>query len=127
MEQLYGVYHQDDCVGQVQIQKEGLYYCVSCLAEAPGKSMYRLIARGESFYHDFGLCIPKENGIGILTRVPVKLFTEDAVKFELKDYKEKGNTAFIPVSTEKAFVYLDRLEQAHLEYREGTIGICFRD
>lgn len=127
MKSMYDVWHHNTRVGQVQIQKEGLYYCLNCLTQAPGKSMYRLIAHGESFYYDFGLCIPKEDGIGILTRIPIKIFTENAVKFELKDYKETENTTFVPVHAEKEFPYLERLKDAYLAHRDGAIGVCFRD
>lgn len=127
MEPIYDVYFENVCVGQVQIQKEGLYYRLYCLANAPGESMYRLIAHGGRFSYDFGLCIPKENKIGILTRVPIKVFTENAVRFELKDYKEKQNSVFIPLNAEKSFSHLDRLENAYLEHRDGIPGICFRD
>lgn len=127
MEPVYDVYYQNACMGQVQIQKEGLYYCLRCSAQTPGNSMYRLIAHGEEFYHDFGLCIPNEQGIGLLTRIPIKSFPKDAVVFELKDYKAKQENFFVPVNTDKEFPCLDQLENARLEYRNGVIGVCISD
>ena len=42
-------------------------------------------------------------------------------------YKAKKENFFVPVNTGKEFPYLDQLENAHLEYRNGVIGVCISD
>ena len=127
MENTYDVRYKNKCVGQVLVKKDGLYCCITCSAKVHKVSMYRLWAIGENYSHDFGLCIPREDGIELVTRIPVKHFTQGPVSFELRDGKERENLFFVPVSAEKPFPYLSRLEYARLTYQDGIMGVCFQD
>lgn len=127
LEKLYDVRFEDKCVGQVRVQKEGLYYRLNCLVKAPTSSKYHLMGIWENQQRDFGLCIPDGDNIGMITRIPIKNFAGDAVAFELKDCNTKIVSNFIPLSTQEPFAALDRLEYAYLECRDGILGICFRD
>ena len=110
-------------VGQVTVERQGLYYRFSCRCDLKG--MYRLMASCNGKQEDLGTLIPKDGAFGLEKRVPVKRLGEGKPEFLLmgKDCARREN--FVPVYPEEPFSYMSRLKDAYLARREGQLGIMF--
>ena len=110
-------------VGQVRVERQGLYYQFTCRCGLSGEVMQRLWMRCGEKETDLGLCVPMEGGFGTEKRIPVRQCGAGTPSFYLrpKQTQIKGN--FIPLSPEEPFRYLHRLENAFLERRGRQIGI----
>lgn len=76
---------------------------------------------------DLGLCVPHSDGFGMDTRIPVKRLGEGELTFRLLPRHSKPDGAFIPVSPEEPFGYIQKLQQAHLAQQDGLVGIIVNE
>lgn len=110
-------------VGKLQLERQGLYYRVTCRCNLSGEVMYRLEASGEKGRTNLGILIPCESGFGLETRFPVSRIGERKLDFTLQPRHDSlGNRKFVPISPEEPFAYLSRLKDAFLEIQQGQMG-----
>ncbi len=120
--EVYDVCLEDQPVGQVRVTKQGLYYCFECTAKLSGAMPYRLRVMTDTEVYDLGILIPVEKVFGISTKVPIKRFQNQSFSFALTENKPVKKGLFVPIRSEESFAYLQRLEQAYLEFRQGQPG-----
>ena len=122
----YEVRMGDRAVGQVTVEKQGLYYHFSCRCALSGEVMQRLFLRCGGREIDLGLCVPMGSSFGTEKRLPAKQCGDGTPSFALrpKETEIKGN--FIPISPEEPFRYLHRLQNAYLDRRGDRLGIVIR-
>ena len=114
-------------VGQVTVERQGLYYRFSCRCDLKEKGMYRLVASCNEKQEDLGTLIPKDGAFGLEKRVPVKRLGEGKAEFLLMGKDCARREKFIPVYPEEPFSYMSRLKDAYLARREGQLGLMFRE
>ena len=127
MESKYTVYYMEKEVGYVFLEKEGLYWRINCRLDHIERGYYRLNVKNGACIFDLGLCVPVDNGLGMNTRVPIKRIGEEYLNFFLKHSKNEERQLFVPIRAEEPFVYLQRLEKAYLDRKDGILGVRFRD
>lgn len=127
MGKVYDVYFMEQKAGQVTLKKEGLYWRINCRLQNIEKGYYRLNADNGSCIFDLGLCVPVSGGFGMNTRVSIKRIGEDNLRFFLKSGKSDKQDLFVPICAEEPFAYLQRLENAYLDRKDGILGVRFRD
>lgn len=124
MIQEYGVFHGTDQVGKVRLEKQGLYYCLSCRC-AMKEGMYHLIVSDAEHREDLGTLLHLGDGFGLDTRFPVKRLGEGQLHFGL--YAKRAGGIFVPIRPEEPFGYIDRLKNTFLEIQNGEKGIVIDD
>ncbi len=127
MEKVYDVGFMQQKAGQVTLKKEGLYWRILCRLENLEKGYYRLNVNNGSCVFDLGLCVPVSNGFGMNTTVPIKRIGEEGLTFFLESGKSGKQELFVPIRAEEPFAYLQRLEKAYLDRKDGILGLRFRD
>lgn len=127
MNSSYDVTFADAVVGHVSVKKQGLYYCIECKVQIMEASKFRLIAHSGNREYDLGLCIPYDGALHLLTRVPMKQFSDEPISFELLKKNTMQSGKFVPICAEEPFRYLHKLETAYLELRSGTMGVVLQD
>lgn len=127
MEKVYDVGFMQQKAGQVTLKKEGLYWRIFCRLENLEKGYYRLNVNNGSCVFDLGLCVPVSNGFGMNTTVPIKRIGEEGLTFFLESGKSGKQELFVPIRAEEPFAYLQRLEKAYLDRKDGILGLRFRD
>ena len=121
----FGVYFGDKRIGTARVERQGLYYHVSCRCELSGEGMYRLEVSGGEKLVDLGILVPEEKGFGLRTRFPVSRIGEGELRFALIPRHDKlEGRRFVPICPEEPFRYLERLKDAFLETQEGRKGAC---
>lgn len=123
LEGCYDVYFGNRKTGQVQVIRQGLYYRFLCRCEISGDVICRLYVTCGENREDLGILIPRENGFGMDTKIPIKKLGNGRLHFALMAKHEKQQGRFIPIYPEEPFRYLSRLKESFLEYRNGQMGI----
>ena len=127
MQQEYFVCSGDETIGNALVRRQGLYYHIRCRCALTGQVKYKLIVTCGENEVDLGLCIPHSDGFGMDTRIPIKRLGEGDLSFRLVPRHNKQDNAFIPVSPEEPFSYIQKLQQAHLAQQDGLVGIVIDD
>ena len=123
MQKKYSILSGDAVVGKVQVQRQGLYYQISCRCELTGSVRYKLIAHCGDNTVDLGLCVPKDRQFGVDTRIPIKRLGEGMLSFRLVPRHSGLQGKFVPVSADEPFGYIRSLQSAHLARQDGQIGV----
>lgn len=127
MEGMWEVTRDLSPVGHCSVEREGLYYRFRCRCTLPGREVSRLQVQVGEQRRKLGVLVPSAGSFVLECRIPVKEFPAGEPRFSIETPErapapEKERT-FIPVTPEEPFSYLQRLEGAYLERREGKTGI----
>ena len=112
-------------VGQITVERQGLYYRFSCRCNQKG--MYRLVVSCDGKREDLGTLVPMEGAFGLEKRIPVKRLGEGKPEFLLTSKENVRKEKFVPVYPEEPFSYMSRLKDAYLARRDGQLGLIFRE
>ena len=124
MEGTYDVMLGKEKRGTVTVTGEGLYWKIQCRCSLYSDVMQNLILRTGDKDTNLGLLIPEGSSYCLKTRIAKKELP--MIKgFCMKPRHEKPENDFYPIKPEEPFAYLNRLEDAFLERRNGEIGIIF--
>ncbi len=116
MDHIYQVSLKDGNVGQVWVNREGLYYRFSCRIPFEIGMKYRLYAIQNGNRIDMGLFVPEGNEFILSAKVPIKRFSAGEVTFYLTD---REDTECILVKSDEPFPYLNRLNEGFFASRDG--------
>lgn len=116
------MYFGDKPCGKVQVLRQGLYYRFSCRCQISGDVVCRLKACFPDREENLGVLVPVDGGFGLCTRLPVKRFTGNPVRFRIGTQKADSKGVFIPICPEEPFAYMERLKSAFLAVRNGQPG-----
>lgn len=119
MIQEYPVYQGQEQIGKVRLEKQGLYYRLSCRC-AVKDGMYRLTASCGEKQENLGILLPMGDGFGLDTRLPVKRLGEGEFHFRIQHNSAR---TFVPICPEEPFSYIERLKKSFLEIKDGQMGI----
>ena len=109
-------------VGKVQVIPQGLYVRIICRCHIQGDQVRRLYAQTEDGRESLGVLVPEADGFFLDRRIPAKRLGEN-VSFLISAGGGKLEGIFVPISPQEPFAYIDRLKDAFLETRQGSIGI----
>ena len=120
---MYDVMLGTESIGKAQVQKEGLYYRISCRCHLSGEVPYKVQVKCGDKCVDLGLLVPQNGAFILTTRLPVKRLGEGVPEFRAVPRHPKYEGEFVPISADEPFSYLSRLENAYMQIRDGQIGI----
>lgn len=127
MEGTYPVLLGGETMGQAQVARQGLYYCIFCRCRLSGDVMYRVILHSGDHQEDLGILVPQNGAFCLQRRIPAKLLTGSKLSFLAVPKHKPLEGKFVPLSPETPFPYLARLENAYLTHQKGQIGIVLRE
>ena len=114
-------------IGQVKVERQGLYYRFICRCRPKDTGMHRLVASCNGKQEDLGTLVPMDGAFGLEKRIPAKRLGEGTPEFLLMSKNGIRKERFVPVYPEEPFSYMSRLKGAYLERKEGQLGLAFRD
>lgn len=123
---LIGVYEILDngrAAGKATVEKQGLYYRISCRCCLTGEVMHRIVVSCGEKRVDLGVLIPMEGQFGVNIRIPCKRIGEGEFQFQLLPKHDSVSGQFMAVYPEEPFAYLSRLKGAFLAHQMGKLGI----
>ena len=123
MEQSYPVTVRETPVGKVLVQRQGLYYHISCRCQLKGDTIYRLFVSSGTTSINLGVVVPIDNGFMLNTKLPVKKIGEGELSFALSAKQKAPSATFIPITPEEPYSYIARLKDSFLTLQDGQVGI----
>ena len=112
-----------ESIGKAQVEKEGLYYRITCRCRLSGEVPYKVHAVCNEKCEDLGLLVPQSGAFTLTTRLPIKRLGEGQLQFKAVPRHTKTEGKFVPISADEPFSYLSRLENAYMQIRDGRIGV----
>ena len=85
--------------------------------------MYQLIIKSGESEYSLGVLVPVGDKFGIDTRLPVKKIGEGDFSFYAVPRHPDIGEKFIPIRADEPFSYLDKLQSAHMDVKNGVMGI----
>ena len=124
MEGNYEVSFGRQVVGNVLVERLGLYYRFHCRCKLTGDVICRLQVVCGDRQENLGILVPVGEGFGMDTKLPIKKLGEGTMRFFLLPKHEAATEAkFVPIYPEEPFGYITRLKTLYLERQNGQIGI----
>ncbi len=120
METTYPVCLGNDRVGTVTLEEQGLYYKITCSCSRT-QGMFDLYWQDQ----DLGILRPQGLQQSLQTKIPRKRAPEQMDTFCIRPRHERMGGRFVPLSPKEPFSYLQDLETAYLETRQGRTGLVF--
>lgn len=106
-------------IGYAKVEIEGLYYKILCICTFPDQNVYRVVVGDGESVLKLGICVPDDDKFILSTKVPVKYLKGKKMRF----WVESNTSSCIPVSANKPFAQLDKLETARLQISNGQASI----
>ena len=123
----YEIRQGASAIGQVQVERQGLYYRFSCRCRPKETGMHRVLASCNGKQEDLGTLVPMDGAFGLEKRIPAKRLGEGVPEFLLISKNSARKERFVPVYPEEPFSYMARLKDAYLKRKEGQLGLVFRE
>lgn len=116
------VYHDNNC-GIAKVQKDGLYYRISCRCKY-SSGLYQIWVTGEQGTVNLGTCVLSGKEIGLDTRIAVKRLATIKT-FEMNE-KYQEEPKWIPL-TPNTPIKLSILGKSYLFQKNGAWGLTVKD
>lgn len=126
MEGTYPVLLGTQTVGEIRVQRQGLYYCFHCRCSLSGELIYRLAVTCGGKTENLGLPVPEGDHFVLRTKLPVKRFAQGSAEFRILPKHGDLKEEFVPICPEEPFRYLSRLQNAYLQRRGDIMGIVVK-
>ena len=123
----YEIKQGDKVIGKVRVEKQGLYYQISCRCQLTGNDIHRLVVTCGGRTENLGICVPMEGGFGVEKKLPCKRLGQGTPEFTLVPKQEKPQGKFVAVYPEEPFSYMARLKGAFLARQADQLGIMILD
>ena len=81
MEGIYTVYLGKDPVGQVTVERQGLYYCFHCRCQLHSEVMCRVTVSSGGKHESLGILVPVGEHYLLTKKLPVKQFLSEKPEF----------------------------------------------
>ena len=121
---IYDIHLNSSIIGQAEVSREGLYYNIVCRCQLPVRSLCKIQITCEDQTELLGTPVPTGKEFILRKKIPVKQLPGSNLSFAAV---EKRKERFVPIYSDQPFEYISQLKTAHLEYRNGQIGIALRD
>ena len=110
-------------IGKARVDREGLYWVFRCRCRLSGEVVYKLQVRcGDQVAH-LGIPVPQNGAFELNTRIPTKKLGSGQMRIEAVPKGVPLDGKFVPLRADEPFHYLQQLEKAYLQVREGQVGI----
>lgn len=113
----------DKKVGEISVEKIGLYHLIKCRCQLPYGPIYRLSAIADNKAVDLGILVPQNGLFQLMKRLPVKSLGEDRHSFYITDGSAKREGDFVPIDPNKPFANLAEISNSRFTVRNGTAGV----
>ena len=123
----YEILQGPSSIGNVTVERQGLYYRICCRCSLTGEVMHHLVVSSDGRREDLGTLVPFDGAFGLEKRIPVKRLGEGEPEFHLLPKHSSPDGKFVPIYPEEPFSYLSRLKDAYLETRSGQLGVVLRE
>lgn len=113
----------DKPVGEISVERSGLYHLVKCRCQLPYGPIYRLSAVADGKDLDLGILVPQNGMFQLVKRLPAKLLGEGKFTFQITEGIAKKETNFVSIDPMKPFANFADISEARFAMHDGTPGV----
>ncbi len=124
MKEFYDVYRAEEKVGQVALERQGLYCDLECICQGAGETEAYLVAVSGEERQDLGQCIPQGDTLCLRRYLSSRILRGEQLSFQLSG-KEKAK--FIPLQEAQPLETVAVLEDAVFAVQDGMPGLQLSD
>lgn len=122
---VYPVYLGDEQVGNIILQKNGLYHKLDCRCFLPGNSIFRLFAVCGDWRSKIGIPAPEGDCYALCTSVRLGDIKADDLRFFVAADEEQFLQQRIPICDDRPCLHMDQLEQMVFDHYDGKPCLRF--
>lgn len=122
----YPIYFGQDIIGTATVEKQGLYYKISCHCNCSGEVPIRIVLHCEEMTTDLGMCVPCADGVRSVSRIPIKRIGFGEMTFSAYPRRSSASAKReICICENEPFRYITTLQNAYMIRggKEAAIGI----
>ena len=123
MEGTYTICLGKEEVGQVSVERQGLYYYFRCRCRLHSEIMCRVTVSCGGCHENLGILVPAGKEYVLSKKLPVKQFRPGNPEFWITAKQPQMREIYIDIYTEEPFRYITKLEKAYLDRRREKTGI----
>ena len=127
MEGSYAVFLGQESVGEITIERQGLYYCFQCRCRLHSAVMCRVMVSCGGHYENLGVLSPDGDVFLLSKKLPVKQFPAGNPEFWITPKRTEDRRICIDIYPEEPFRHIRKLEKAYLETSRGEIKIVINE
>ena len=116
----HAIYLGQKIVGQVTVEKIGLYYHFDCHCQLQSKVMCRVVVSCAGEQQSLGILVPIGSEYILTKQIPAKKFPSDKPEFRISPKQPEMHEICVDVYPEEPFRYIAKLERAYLDKRNGV-------
>ena len=114
-------------IGCAQVQREGLYYNFFCNCRFSGDVMMKVEVSCGGKTVVLGTPSPQGREYVLRKKLPAKYFGVGGFEFRAVQKQAHIDGLFVPIRPDEPFSYLNRLRNAHLERKNGVLGVVLQE
>jgi hypothetical protein len=126
MEGIYDIHCGGQVVGTAKVSREGLYYSFDCECKFKRQELFKICAICADKQIMLGTPIPAGQVFKLHTKLPIKRFSGETLRFCITGNQEEKSEEFIPVDPDAPFLHLKDLKNAVFRIQNGISGIVIR-
>ena len=123
MDGTYDVFWGSEVIGQARVERRGLYYHFDCRCKLTGEGICRVTVSCGGHHENLGILIPAGDDFVLSRKLAAKRLGIGKPEFRVLPRHQKTKVTFIPVYPDEPFRYLNRLQNAFMEVRNGQRGV----
>ena len=123
MEGTYPIYLGKEKVGQVSVERQGLYYCFRCRCRLHSEVMCRVTVSCGGGHDNLGILVPVGKEYVLCKKLPAKQLRPGIPEFWITVKHPQRQEIYVDIYPEEPFQYIAKLERAYLDKRRGKSGI----
>ena len=127
MEGRYTVWFGKEPVGQVTVERQGLYYCFRCQCQLHTEVMCRVSVSCGGKHVSLGILVPVGNDYLLNKKIPVKQFLPGNPEFWIAPRQMQKQKICLDIYPEEPFQYITKLEHAYLDKIGGRPVVILHD
>ncbi len=127
MEGTYPILMGREKVGQVQVQRCGLYYSFFCRCHLHSETICKIHVTCGGHHESLGIPAPSGDCFELHRKLPIKKFNRGKPEFWLTPKHSIEPGMFVEVYPEEPFHYISKLYDAYLEVRRSKPGVVIKN
>ncbi len=113
-------------VGEVTVDKEGLYYVFCCRIALDHGEICRLILETEKDRIDLGILMPCNGSFFLKKKLPIKRICGTSFNFFVTNSNATEQQCRVEIRADQPFAHIDKLPAARLRFNGSKTEIIFQ-
>lgn len=122
---IFNVYYYEDKIGELVLEKTGLYWKITCRIDIQMPGFHRLAVRTEKGTIDLGTCVYYAGQLGMDKQISISEMGMNPERFWIKKEEKRINKKRIYISDAEPFDHLKEILTAKYRKEDGQPALIW--